>query len=274
MLCDKCRANIEDDQNFCDQCGNPINRTPETEVLKDVKSSKLNTFSIVAIILGFISIFTCFWYFISIPIGIIGVAFAIVGDKKSGKEKSDYKLLLNVIGILLAMIIITIGVLFSLLEKEYIAKNYTIRYSTNWNLNDSSKNMKLMYKNNGNVFLSFVENSKFPEDINISNEEDRKSLYNSFYNMYKKNARAGAYYISTENKEFYKVKWTKDTYIAYISYSAYNGNYGRFYIIASESNDMILSFMSCADSKFTETSLHSDVIKLLEDVKFIKQEEN
>lgn len=274
MFCDKCGANIEENQNFCDQCGSPINRTPETEVLKDVKNSKLNPFSIVAIVLGFVSIFTCFWYFISIPIGIMGGIFAIIGDKKSGKEKADYKFLLNVIGVLLAMIIIAIGVLFSLLEKEYIAENYTVRYGTNWTLAENIRNIKLEYKDNNNVFLSSIGNSVFPSEIDISSKEDRNTLYNSFYNMYKKNARAGAYYISTDNKEFYKVKWTKDTYIAYISYSAYNGNYGRFYMIASESNNVILSFMSCADSKFTETSLHRDVIELLENIKLVKQENN
>lgn len=275
MFCNKCGAEIEEGQNFCDQCGTQINNTPKTEVLKDVKSSKLNIYSIIAIMFGFVSIFTCFWWYVSIPIGLAGAILAVIGDKKSDRKKSDYKLLLNVIGVLLSIIIISIGNLFWLLEEEYSTKYYTIRYGSNWNLENNNVNtVKMLYNDNENIYLTFVESSEFPSDLNISNEEDRETLYYTLYDTYKKNAKVGAYYLSTENSEFYKIRGTKDTYIAYISYSAYNGNYGRFYIIASQKNNSVLSFMSCADNKFNETNLHSKVIKLLENIKIVKQDSN
>ncbi|MDO4282770.1 MAG: zinc ribbon domain-containing protein [Clostridia bacterium] len=270
MVCSKCGTEIEKKQNFCTECGTPVNTDPETEVLKDVKSSKLNMLNIFTIVFGFISIFTCFWWFISIPVGITGIIFALIDDKRAKKEKSDYKSLLNIIGISLAFIIIAISVVFSLLEKEYITENYSIRYGKSWSLVSGTKNMQLTYKNDDKTYLAYDGEYEFPTDIRMSSEDDRKDLYETYYSMYKKNAKVGAYYLSTENSEFYKISLWKDIYLAYISYTTYDGNYGRFYILASQSSEKIITFMTYSNNKFTEASLHDSVIKILRNIEFIK----
>lgn len=269
MSCKKCGSSIEEGQRFCEQCGNEIEGTPRTQTYKDVKDSKIDLLSILAMIFGVVSIFLCFLWYVSIPLGIIGIILAELHYRKKDTKKIDYKMLLNIMGVLLALIIIVISLIFSLFDKEYINDYYTIRYDTNWSISENSKKMKLMYKDSSDTYLSYVNRKEYPENKDMSKEEDRKSLYNNYYKLYDSKAKAEGYYLTSEINTFYKVRGTKDTYIAYISYSSLD-EYGRFYIIVSQKENTVITFRTYADSKYTENIMHDKVLKLLEEIKFQK----
>lgn len=269
MNCKKCGSNIENGQRFCEQCGYEIEDTPRTQTYKDVKDSKIDLLSILATVFGIISIFLCFLWYVSIPLGIIGIVLAETHYRKKNTKRIDYKMLLNIIGVLLALIIIVIGLFFSMFDKEYSNNYYTIRYDTNWSIEENSKKMKLMYKDSDNIYLSYVSKKEFLENKDMSKEEDRKSLYNNYYKLYDSKAKAEGYYLTSEINTFYKVRGTKDTYIAYISYSSLD-EFGRFYIVVSQKDNTVLTFRSYSDSKYTENIMHDKVLKLLEEIKFQK----
>lgn len=269
MNCKKCGSNIEKGQRFCEQCGYEIEGTPRTQTYKDVKDSKIDLLSILAMIFGVVSIFLCFLWYVSIPLGIIGIILAELHYRKKDTKKIDYKMLLNIMGVLLALIIIVISLIFSLFDKEYINDYYTIRYDTNWSIEENSKKMKLMYKDSSDTYLSYVNRKEYPENKDMSKEEDREALYNTYYKLYDSRAKAEGYYLTAEINTFYKVRGTKDTYIAYISYSSLD-EYGRFYIIVSQKENTVITFRTYADSKYTENIMHDKVLKLLEEIKFQK----
>lgn len=271
MICKNCGSNNQNDNKFCDQCGSKIEEEPRTELFRDIKNSKLNLFDIASIILGIISIISCILWYISIPIAIVGIICTKKADEKRENIKKDYRLLLNVLGIVFSSVIIVVSIIFGFLQKEYISDNYSVKYDINWNIDEKRKNLKIIYNENEDTYLSYQKEESFPENLDITSEEDRKKLFEKYYNLYKNNARAGAYYISTENEYFYKVKGTKDMYIAYISYSAYDGRYGKFYIVASKENDLVLTFRSYANNKYSDTIMHSKILKLLEKIEMKKR---
>ncbi len=270
MICKNCGNVLKDDDRICEECKSIVEDEPRTELFREIKKSKLNSFDIASIIFGIISIITCILWYISIPVGIVGIIFTKKADEKRGNTKKDYRLLLNVIGIILSSVIIIVGIIFGMLQKEYIADNYSFKYDINWSVDEKRKNLKIIYNDNSDTYLTYQRGEKFPENLDISSEEDRKKLFDKYYNIYKNNARVGAYYIATENEYFYKVRNTKDMYIAYISYNTYDGKYGRFYIVVSAENDIILTFRSYANNKYSDTIMHGKILKLLENIKLKK----
>ena len=112
MSCKKCGSSIEEGQRFCEQCGNEIEAIPRTQTYKDVKDSNIDFLSIFATVFGIISIFFCFLWYVSIPLGIIGIILAELHYRKKDTKKIDYKMLLNIMGVLLALIIIVISLIF------------------------------------------------------------------------------------------------------------------------------------------------------------------
>lgn len=116
MLCTNCGSKINKNDNFCVSCGSKIVR-PKDEVKKinNLPTSKANnSFKTVSIILGIISIITCFTIIISLPLAIIGLILAFKARETDRNFIAG--IILNIVGII-AIIAFT-GLLFIDLSTE------------------------------------------------------------------------------------------------------------------------------------------------------------
>ena len=314
MYCNKCGTKLENSQKFCTECGmrveekknedmnTKINVTSttnaKTTVIKPTATSvntekkSVNGFSITALILGILSIGTCFIWCLSIPLGVMGIIFGLIGSKTSGKMRFDYRVLLNIIGILLSIIIIALILLFGIIfdsKKDEIVKEdtfsssyYTVTYKEDqWvktqNLNNKL-NFKLIEKDGKEAItvgsLSQLGESTLPAYNTFSTASEREKMYDAFYDLYDNDSSEINAHLTYNCSRFRLLNATSNSYIAYFSYESDDGYYGKFYVIISQKDNVVLSFISSATTITEEVKLHTEILSLFQNMQYKKQEQS
>ena len=233
---------------------------------KDVKSSNMSVLALFSLIFGFISIFTCFWWYISIPSGVIGIICIVYDLKLKKQTKGDPKILLSVVGILLALIIVLTSVFFSIFNKEYKNEYYSLTYNTKWKIEEGLKYFKIIYKNDENTYLRYYDREKLSDDFDISKNEEREEVYDKIHKELKSNARIGQYNLLNESKEFTNIG--NNIYVANVAYTTYDNECGKFYIVISKNSDLVITFRLLTPNKYIENVAHPDVEKVLKSLKY------
>lgn len=102
MICNNCKANIDDDVKFCPYCGSEV--IIEAEVIsQDPVQEKRNAkcwhvFANVGYVLSIITIATC-WFGFGFIVGIYGIIFSALGKvAKPVEEKASKGLTLSIVG--------------------------------------------------------------------------------------------------------------------------------------------------------------------------------
>lgn len=314
MYCNKCGTKLEDSQKFCTECGMRVeekkkeNRNEnsnvtsttntKTTVIKPTATSvntekkRVNGFSITALILGILSIGTCFLWCLSIPLGVMGIIFGLIGSKTSGKMRFDYRVFLNIIGILLSIIIIALlllfGIIFDSKKNEIVKENtfsssyYTVIYQEDkWVKIQNSNNkldFKLIEKDGKEATtvgsLSQLGESTLPTYNTFSTASEREKMYDAFYDLYDNDSSEINAHLTYNCSRFRVLSTTSNSYIAYFSYESDDGYYGKFYVIISQDNNVVLSFISSATTITDEMKLHSEILSLFQNMQYKKQEQS
>ena len=72
----------------------------------DTKIKKKNPYSVVALTLGIISIFSAVYYYTSLPAGIMAIIFGNKGRKMYNSKVSLIGMIIGIIGVILASLIL------------------------------------------------------------------------------------------------------------------------------------------------------------------------
>lgn len=312
MYCNKCGTKLEESQKFCTECGMRVEEKKEenrnsngtattntkTNGIKPTAASvnterkRVNAFSITALILGILSIGTCFLWCLSIPLGIMGIIFGLIGSKTSGKMRFDYRVLLNIIGILLSIIIIALLLLFGILfdskkneiikEESFSSSYYTVTYQEDkWVKTPNSNNklnFQLIEKDGKEAItvgsLSQLGESTLPAYNTFSTASEREKMYDAFYDLYYKDSSEINAHLTYNCSRFKSLDTTSNSYIAYFSYESDDGYYGKFYVLISQKDNVVLSFISSATTTTDEMKLHHEALSLFQKMQYKKQEQS
>ena len=191
-------------------------------------------------------------------------------DKGNGKKRGFPWF--AIAGVLIVIMVVgLVGV--PLFNKQkistYESDAYKMEYNGNWTLDEDAEKMTLYYSDNDSRFLlnavSTFESLKFA----VNNEEDKKTLYKAFYDAWSKvdggMLTGGTNTFLTLNDE---------TMYARVDYKMIGReNIGAFYVIVSQKNNRVISFMSYCNQDNWNT-IDNDVMKMLNSLTYKSEAES
>ena len=160
--------------------------------------------------------------------------------------------------ILLVVIAIGIFVVPILTMKTYENDDYVIKYNNSWTLDEEKEDMTLYYSDNDSKFIHNATATFASLNFQLEDEEDNKVLYDEFYKVWS-NLDGGELTGGTDTF----LELTDESIYARIDYKLDNSvNIGAFYVVVSEKNNKVISFMSYCN-KQNWKSIDSDILKML-----------
>lgn len=79
----------------------------ETNIYENNTQAGSCGFSIASMVLGIIAVLSCFFWFITIPCGILAIVFSVIRKKKGGKKMATAGLILGITALVLFTLLIT-----------------------------------------------------------------------------------------------------------------------------------------------------------------------
>lgn len=264
MKCSNCGNELNSSDNFCLKCGTKVeNTTPVQQPVKN--ASKTSGVAIASLVIGIICILGSFVLnVIMIPVAIIGLILGICAKQKGALK--IVPIILNIISVLIAGVVFALAALVFTGVKEgikeikedltgtYSDKHFSINYTVPWTegtLSTGKKALKLMGFDSYFVFNGV---SYYSDDLScdVENITCQQQIGSSMYNVFKKSFEKqnmqviGSYYPTFE-------KINNDTYYFTIEYGLSSiEKRGKVYVVVSEKENLILSFLSNGDKENLE----------------------
>ena len=198
MYCTKCGKETKSG-NFCQYCGQPLN-------IQQVTPPEKNKKEIAGLIIGIISlVFNFVFFFISIPLSIIG----IVISKKAKKEtnKGNAGLVMNIISLVFSIIELIIAAIIVIIFGLAINALFSLDFKQPEKT--AREKQESYYKINYNTRVTDIDdiigkwncyNPSTIEDYKITLEFNKNGKYKiGDYNSYNKNYATGKYAVTQKN---------------------------------------------------------------------------
>lgn len=186
--------------------------------------------------------------------------------KKKDNKKQFVIYALIVIGVI-ALLAITYKFIFSNSSKDprkvFSNDDFTIKYSPQWT-DETKDTMLLKYSDKKSTLRLRAVTSLIEGNDVRSFSAYRVSLYKSFYDMYTASAERNNMTITGGSGKF--IKLDNGVHYAYVNYKTKSAPTGRFYIIADESKNKLISFMSHSFTKEAAEIMVKDIRRMLEDI--------
>ncbi len=258
------------------ESNNSINKDTQKLSQTNIQHQNLNNKnwkSLISLIVGIITVLLSFLFNIFIiPFSIAGLVFGIIDKNKNGKTIAG--IILNSIAFIVSILIFIIFLITNttLSGQNYNNNNgnnndenisvfygdgFTLQYGSEWqkttSKNTSNKEVDiLVYGNNEAYFYnlgsSSLEDSEDQLDIDFETNNGKMKLYEYFYNYWSESAT-----LSNGSNGFNKLN--DDYYYATMDYGRNANNInGKLYLVVSEDNNAILSFMSNIINNFDQNS--------------------
>lgn len=190
----------------------------------------------------------------------------------SAKNHSNIKKAFPWIGIAIILaIVIVIGIFVVpiLTIKTYENDDYVIKYNNSWTLDEEKEDMTLYYSDKDSKFIHNATATFTSLNFQLEDEEDKKTLYDEFYKVWS-NLNGGKLTGGTDTF----LKLTDESIYARIDYKLDNSvNVGAFYVVVSEKNNKVISFMSYCNRQNWD-SIDSDVLKMLKKMTYKSEADN
>ncbi len=292
MYCSKCGNQNEIDAKFCTSCGAPlqismsnIQESPtnsnmnavyenpliyQTNVvqtpLPNGSEPKKNIKTTISLILGIISVLLSYIFSIFIlPISIIGLVLGL--KDRTNSKKRMVGIILNIIGIIIAIVTFFLIMLDIANENQdnssnkiYYGDGFEINYGSDWSKTTLSGGQEALEYQHQAVYLVPVGNSSLS---NATNELDcdfedyscQNKIYEEFYNYWDSDAEGSGRHLYGGSNSFSILK--DDIYYATMDYGISSDKLrGKMYLLISEENNVILSFMS----NYTNSTLYDPIV--------------
>lgn len=150
--------------------------------------------------------------------------------------------------------------------KVYDDDQYSFQYNGNWKVDESQDKMTLFYSDNNSRFMFNALSSFAALNSSVENESSKKLLYTQFYNAWSE-IEGGELTGGTDTF----LTLTEETLYARVDYVITNtGNVGSFYVIVSEENDKVISFMTYCTSE-NKDKIDKDVVEMLKTVTYKRE---
>lgn len=293
MYCTNCGKKQEDNNKFCTSCGNNFqNNINESTPIVTNKSNNETS----SIILGILSIVFSAAFIIAIPLGIISIVSGNNAKKEGNKNTGG---ILGAIGLILSgffIIMITLVVISIVNYAEihddyykndnqyhednynndqyytntYSNSNFTVTFDYNWQ-DASEKNEEMMLKySDGKSYLMLNDTTALSDsDYKLNSEEERKIMFDEFAEMWKKTGTEREYTFEGDSTKLDILK--DDIYYAYYDFKTVNNTYYRLHILASESNNIVISYVTFINRAYQKNSINNSVYNILKTITFTNE---
>lgn len=148
----------------------------------------------------------------------------------------------------------------------YEGDQYALQYNANWKVDKEADDMTLYYSDNNSRIIFNALSTFKALNSSVDSEANKKDLYNQFYNAWS-GLEGGELTGGTETF----LPLTEDTIYARVDYAITGKvNVGSFYVIISEKNDKVISFMTYCTMD-NKDKIDKDVLKMLETVTYKRE---
>lgn len=177
-----------------------------------------------------------------------------------------------VAGVLVVIMIVGVFVLpkFNKINlSTYEGDQYILQYNANWKVDEEKDNMTLYYSDNNSKFIFNALSTFKALNSSVDSEASKKDLYNQFYNAWS-DLDGGELTGGTETF----LTLNEETLYARVDYAITGqSGVGSFYVIVSEKNDKVISFMTyCTTANKDE--IDEDVLAMLDSLTYKKESES
>lgn len=188
MFCNKCGAEIKDDNKFCPACGNSLNiENSKNEIStinenKTVEPKKGGGKATASLIIGIITIILFLVPILTLPLAIIGLVLGATEKEKSKKKTAG--IITNVIGLLGSLILLLAILVMIILGVVNIAISPVSMLTDPENALDKILDIAKDYEKNSE---NIIDNSKSDDDESLIDKynsiiDDTIDKYNSYKN--------------------------------------------------------------------------------------------
>lgn len=151
----------------------------------------------------------------------------------------------------------------------YEADQYSLQYNANWQVDEEKENMTLYYSDNNSRFMFNMLSTFKALNSSVESETAKKYLYNQFYSEW---ADVDGVELSGGTETFLELN--SETVYAKVDYVMTEQNrVGAFYVLISESNDKVISFMTYCTSENKE-QIDNDVYDMLKTITYKRESES
>lgn len=143
----------------------------------------------------------------------------------------------------------------------YESDEYKLEYNGNWTLDEEQDKMTLYYSDKDSRFLLNAVSTFASLNFAVDSESAKQTLYKAFYDAWS-NLDGGELTGGTDTF----LTLNDETMYARIDYKMSDReNIGAFYVIVSEENDKVISFMSyCTEDNWNK--IDKDILKMLDSI--------
>ena len=154
----------------------------------------------------------------------------------------------------------------NLSKSTYEGDQYSFQYNANWKIDEEQDKMTLFYSDNNSRFMFNALSTFGALNSSIASDAARKQLYTQFYNAWS-GIEGGELTGGTDTF----LDLTTDTLYARVDYVITGkGSVGSFYVIVSEKNDKVISFMTyCTPNN--KDKIDKDVVDMLKTVTYKRE---
>ncbi|MGL4607692.1 MAG: zinc ribbon domain-containing protein [Eubacteriaceae bacterium] len=307
MYCSKCGSQLNENSKFCDACGNTNNKIDSDNSIfqqpienRNVSYKSLGNASnfeqtptsiqnngdvncnnnikvgkdkkgLFALLCGIGSIIFSAVTFLGIVLGIGGIVFSTKEQRKTNKGKVGK--VLSIIGIVFAVFFL-LGVFilnsgFKMENKTYNGNGYELKYDYSWRIGELSGGQEALINDfYGSSFVPIATSSLSQFSYDFDTESGKKEMYDAFYSMWNSSLSKQSSSLFNGSNGFTVL--IGDIYYATIDYGQSSDKInGKYYILISKVDDIVLSFMSNAvGEKVPKTN--EEVLKMLKEIKINK----
>lgn len=290
MFCRNCGKNLNSGQMFCGNCGTKIenqnnvnsfgqytqgNYNINNQSNLESSNNKKSGLSITSLILGIVSILLSFLLNIFIiPVAILGLILGLIDKKKSRMKITG--IILNSLGIVFPIIILIIGgvLINSFINLElnsggvYEGNGYNIEYDSNWSEVSLTQGEGLEYQYDESYLVPIGTSTltKYTDYLNCDFEKlsCQNELYDIFYDNWNSQLSESSLYLYKTDSQFHILN--DDIYYATFDYGkSSNDLRGKYYLLAIQNKDVLLSFMTNSSSDKVNI-LNNEVLELLKEI--------
>ena len=189
-------------------------------------------------------------------------------DEDGSKKKFPWFIVAGILVVVMVVGILFVPQLNKLNVSTYVGDYYDLEYNANWSVDEDEEEMTLYYSDNNSKFMFNALSSFKALNSSVDSEASKKDLYNQFYNAWS-NLDGGELTGGTETF----LRLNEDTLYARVDYAVTGEtNVGSFYVIVSEKNDKVISFMTYCSTDNKE-KIDKEVLKMLDSLNYKKDSE-
>lgn len=195
-----------------------------------------------------------------------GMFYGNLPIDNGSKKKMPWVTIAIILVVVMAAGVFVLPLFNNLNMSVYEGDQYSFSYNANWRIDEEQDKMTLFYSDNNSRFMFNALSTFGALNSSIASDAARKQLYTQFYNAWS-GIEGGELTGGTETF----LELTTDTLYARVDYLITGkSSVGSFYVIVSEKNDKVISFMTyCTPAN--KDKIDKDVIEMLKSVTYKRE---